>query len=135
MKRSEAMYYREIIEKAMQSIEDAIALTVVPLFPEWAEGVEYNISEHDVRVKHNGVLYRCLSSHTSQIGWEPDVAVSLWAKVLIPDENMIYPWEQPESTNPYMKGDKVTHNGKTWVSTTDGNVWEPGYYGWKEITE
>ena len=42
------------------------------------------------------------------------------------------PWEQPESTNPYMKGDKVTHAGKTWVSTIDNNVWEPGVYGWEE---
>ena len=29
-------------------------------------------------------------------------------------------------------GDKVTHNGKTWVSNIDGNVWEPGVYGWNE---
>ena len=42
------------------------------------------------------------------------------------------PWEQPESTNPYMKGDKVTHAGRTWVSTIDNNVWEPGVYGWEE---
>lgn len=133
MKRSEALYYRAIIEKAMQSIEDTIALTVVPLFPKWTVGVEYDINEHDVRVKYNGILYRCLSSHTSQAGWEPNVATSLWAKVLIPDENVIHPWEQPESTNPYMKGDKVTHNDKTWVSTVDNNVWEPGYYGWEEI--
>lgn len=41
--------------------------------------------------------------------------------------------EQPESTNPYSKGDKVTHNGKTWRSTIAGNVWEPGVYGWEEI--
>ena len=49
---------------------------------------------------------------------------SLFAKVLIPDKNVIPEWEQPESTNPYSKGDKVTHNGKTWRSTIDGNVWE-----------
>ena len=42
-------------------------------------------------------------------------------------------WEQPDSTNPYAKGDKVTHNGKTWISTADGNVWEPGVYGWEEV--
>ena len=40
---------------------------------------------------------------------------------------------QPDSTNPYAKGDKVTHNGKTWQSTTDNNVWEPGVYGWEEV--
>ena len=43
-------------------------------------------------------------------------------------------WEQPDSTNPYMAGDKVTHNGKTWVSDIDNNVWEPGVYGWTEAS-
>ena len=44
-------------------------------------------------------------------------------------------WEQPESTNPYMKGDKVTHAGRTWVSTIDNNVWPPSGYpdGWTDL--
>ena len=127
---AQATSYRAIIEAAMQSVEDDVAVTAVPLFPEWVEGVEYAA---DTRVKYNDILYRCLTAHTSQIDWEPDVAVSLFAKVLIPDENVIPEWEQPESTNPYMKDDKVTYNGKTWVSLVDGNIWEPGVYGWEEI--
>lgn len=67
-----------------------------------------------------------------QADWTPDVSSSLFAKVLIPDENVVSEWEQPDSTNPYMTGDKVTHNGKTWISTCDNNVWEPGVYGWTE---
>ena len=47
---------------------------------------------------------------------------SLFAEVLIPDSSTVPEWEQPDSTNPYVKGDKVTHNGKTWISTADGNV-------------
>ena len=31
--------------------------------------------------------------------------------------------------------DKVTRNGKTWVSDADGNVWEPGMHGWTEQNE
>ena len=65
----------------------------------------------------------------------------VWAAVLmrdrisslIPDPDVIPEWEQPDSTNPYSKGDKVTHNGKTWVSDVDNNVWEPGVYGWSEV--
>jgi len=34
-----------------------------------------------------------------------------------------------------MTGDKVRHNGKIWVSIADYNVWEPGVYGWEEVTE
>ena len=132
MKRSEVMRMREIIELAMQNIEDEVALEVVTLFPEWAESVEY---EEGMRVKYNDVLYKVLTSHTSQADWTPEAAPSLFAKVLIPDENTVYPWEQPDSTNPYMTGDKVSHNGKTWVSTVDNNVWEPGVYGWEETVE
>lgn len=130
MKRTEAIHMRKVIENAMQSLTDDIALTVVILFPEWLNETEYDV---DVRVKYMGVLYRCLQKHTSQETWTPDVSPSLWAKVLIPDENVIPEWEQPDSTNPYAKGDKVTHNGKTWTSDLDGNVWEPGVYGWTEV--
>lgn len=69
----------------------------------------------------------------SQPDWNPAAAPSLFAKVLIPDPEVIPEWEQPDSTNPYHIGDKVTHNGKTWVSTVDNNVWEPGVYGWEEL--
>jgi hypothetical protein len=57
----------------------------------------------------------------------------LFVKVLIPDEGIIPEWEQPDSTNPYMAGDKVTYNGKTYESIIDNNVWSPVEYGWKEI--
>ena len=130
MKRSEAIRIRGIIEMAMQFVDDTIALSVVTLFPKWTTGTTYDAN---ARVKHNDVLYRCLSAHTSQDDWAPEVAPSLWAKVLIPDANVIPEWEQPDSTNPYMNGDKVTHNEKIWVSVVDNNVWEPGVYGWEEI--
>lgn len=131
MTKEQAMHYRKIIELAMQSIEDEVALTAVTLFPEWANETKYVV---DSRVKYLGILYRCLTAHTSQSDWTPNTAASLWAKVLIPDENVIPEWEQPDSTNPYMKGDKVIHNGKTWMSDIDGNVWEPSVYGWTLIT-
>ncbi|MBP3305258.1 MAG: chitinase, partial [Oscillospiraceae bacterium] len=82
---------------------------------------------------YDGALYKCLQAHTSQPDWTPTAAPSLWAKVLIPDPGTIPEWEQPDSTNPYMAGDKVTHNGKTWVSDIDNNVWAPGAYGWTEV--
>ena len=68
----------------------------------------------------------------AQETWTPDTAVSLWAKVLTDPSGGILAWVQPDSTNPYMKGDKVTHNGKKWSSDVDANVWEPGVYGWSE---
>ena len=117
-------------KQAMQIEDDAQALEVKYLYPEWKSGKDYAAG---YRVNYNGVLYKCLQGHTSQDDWMPEAAPSLWAKVLIPDPNVIPEWEQPDSTNPYMAGDKVTHNGKTWESSIDNNVWEPGVYGWTEV--
>lgn len=129
MTREEALKLRQIIEKAAAGLADADALEAVQLFPAWDASAAYT---EDDRVRYDGVLYRCLQAHTAQETWTPTDAPSLWAKVLIPDLDTVPAWEQPDSTNPYAKGDKVTHNGKTWVSTVDGNVWEPGVYGWEE---
>lgn len=38
-----------------------------------------------------------------------------------------------DSTDAYNRGDKVRHNDAVWVSDVDGNVWEPGVYGWTAI--
>ena len=127
---------RALIEKAMTetaSLTEAEAVAATCLYPKWnGNGVAYAKGQ---RVQYDGVLYTVLQAHTSQAGWTPTAAPSLFAKVLIPDPTVIPEWEQPESTNPYAKGDKVTHNGKTWVSDIDGNVWEPGVYGWTEVAE
>lgn len=76
-----------------------------------------------------------LVQHVSQPDWTPAAAPSLFAKVLIPDPEVIPEWEQPDSTNPYHTGDKVRHNEKLWICTVDNNVWEPGVYGWDEIPD
>lgn len=74
-----------------------------------------------------------LQAHTSQETWTPTDAPSLFAKVLIPNENVIPEWDQPNSTNPYMIGDRVTYEGKTYESIVDNNVWALTAYGWKEV--
>ena len=107
-------------------VDDTTALRMLEFYPEWVDGQDYAAG---FKVQWRGKLWRCLQDHTSQDGWEPDSAPSLWSKVLIPDETVVPEWEQPDSTNPYSAGDKVNHNGKTWVSDIDNNVWEPGVYG------
>lgn len=123
---------RRLIEKAVVSLGDEDALECVTLFTAWdGDGHVYAVGD---RVRYGDNLYDCLQAHTSQDGWNPADASSLWAKVLIPGPG-IPEWEQPGSTNPYMKGDKVRHNDKIWVSDIDNNVWEPGVYGWSEVVE
>ena len=122
-----AKYLRKIIENLSSTLEDDQALNSIELFPLWKKDITYTLG---TRVRYNDILYKCLQDHTSQEDWTPAAAPSLWTKVLIPDPETIPEWEQPGSTNPYMAGDKVTHNNQTWVSDIDNNVWEPGIYGW-----
>lgn len=111
------------------NVDDNTALRMVEFYPEWASDTAYSAG---YKVQYGGTLYKCLQAHTAQADWTPDASPSLWAKVLIPAPDVIPEWEQPDSTNPYMTGDKVTHNSKTWVSDIDNNVWTPGVYGWTE---
>lgn len=102
------------------------------LFAEWVPGVKYTVG--NLR-QYGGILYRCVQDHTSQEGWEPDKAASLWAVTSDPAEE--WPaWSQPVGAHDaYNAGAKVSHNGKHWTSTVDANAWEPGVYGWNEATE
>ena len=121
---------RSAMDRVGAVLTDEQADTYKLIYPHWSgNGVSYAVGD---RRQYDGSLYKCLTAHTSQAGWTPTAATSLWAKVLAPDPGTIPEWEQPESTNPYMAGDKVTHSGKTWVSDIDNNVWEPGVYGWSE---
>lgn len=127
MKRHEAQAVIAALVKLRGMATDEQALEVPALYRTWREGEAYEAGE---RVQHGGVLYKALQSHEAQAHWAPDAAPSLFVKVLIPDADAIPAWEQPDSTNPYMKDDKVEHMGVTWVSDVDYNTWEPGVYGW-----
>lgn len=131
MTRAEAENIVAALVKLRESATDEQALSVPALYPAWRSGVNYVTGQ---RVLHGGVLYKVLQDHTSQDDWTPDAAPSLFSRVLIPDGETIPEWVQPDSTNTYSKGDRVTHNGKTWVSDIDVNSWEPGVYGWSEVT-
>ena len=119
---------RAAMDAAGRLLTDEQALEAAAIYPAWDREAAY---EKDDRVRYGERLYRCLQAHQAQADWTPTAAVSLWAKVLTSETGEALPWEQPESTNPYMEGDRVTHGGKTWVSTVDNNVWEPGVYGWE----
>lgn len=130
MTRERARQFRKLLESQTEAMSDEEIIEYPSFVEKWKSGLDYDAGK---RLEYNGTIYKVLQSHTSQDTWTPDQAPSLFAKVLIPDSSVIPNWEQPDSTNPYSSGDKVTHNGKTWVSDVDGNVWEPGVYGWSEV--
>ena len=119
---------------------DEQALKVPSLYPDWEEDFkEGETIEKGIRLNYKGTLYKVLTTHQKQAAWNPVDAPSLFTKVLIPDPGEIPEWEQPGPENGYSIGDKVSHNGKTWESLVDNNVWEPGAVGtegqWREVTE
>ena len=118
---------RAEMERLSTSLTDETALEVPEFFPLWTP----RAYETGDRVRYDGVLYKCVQAHPQNETYTPDAAVSLWARVLIPSG--VPEWEQPDSTNPYMKGDHVMHNGQEWVSDIDYNVFEPGVAGWSVV--
>ena len=82
-------------------------------------------------VCYGDALYKVIIPHTAQADWTPSEAVALFTKVSIAE----YPdWAQPTGAHDaYNTGDKVSYEGKHWVSTTNANVWQPGVYGWEEV--
>lgn len=119
-------------QSVIENLDDASVARMAPYCSEWAVGTLYSPG---AIVKYEEIVYRCLQAHTSTEQWTPVDAPSLWAKVLIPDPEVIPDWEQPDSTNPYMKGDKVRFENHIYESLIDNNVWSPSAYpaGWKQL--
>lgn len=115
--------------------DDAVALTIQEFYDIWEVGVKYEVGRY---LQYKSVLYKVLQPHTSQETWTPDVAPSVYAKVLIdPSGETIPEWEQPDSTNAYMTGDKVRFEGVVYESTMDNNIWSPTAYpqAWRVVEE
>lgn len=114
------------------SIDPVTAGEHADLFAEWAYPIQYKAGQ--IR-RYKDVLYKCAQDHTSQADWTPDTAVSLWSLTSDPTEE--WPaWIQPVGAHDaYAKDAKVSHSDKHWKSDVDNNVWEPGVYGWTEVTE
>ena len=130
--RAKAHQLRAMIEKAAALLPDTDALDAVELFPMWQTDTAYTAG---IRVRYGDKLYRCEQSHTSQADWTPPSVPALWTEVAQPGEIPV--WKQPTGAqDAYMTGDKVWYPERdtdVWVSTVDGNVWQPGVYGWEKV--
>ena len=60
------------------TVDDNTVLRMKEFYPEWTADTEYTIG---YKVQRNGKLWRCRQAHTSQIGWEPENAASLWTEI------------------------------------------------------
>ena len=60
------------------TVDDSMALRMLPFYPEWAAGTAYTVG---YKVRRGGKLWRVVQAHTSQAGWEPENAASLWEQI------------------------------------------------------
>ena len=122
---------RSDVDKLIDLIPEPSA-EVLEIVDQWEPDHKYLKGHY---LKDNGKLYKVLQGHQSQSDWKPDKSPSLYAPLLTDLSGAVLPWVQPESTNPYMKGDRVKYNGKTYESLIDNNVWSPEAYpaGWVEV--
>lgn len=118
---------------ANQVTDDIVAQELQDFYDDWENDISVSKGQY---IKHDGILFKVLTEHKTQVGWEPDKAPSLFAKVLTdPTGETILDWVQPDSTNAYMIGDKVKFEGHVYESIIDNNIWSPSAYpaGWKVI--
>ena len=127
---------RRVMQLFAQTLTDeAVMMEVAGVFPDWVPGVKYPVSttlKYGLNQDGEAQLYLVQQEHTSQADWTPDKTPALYKKVGFTDSGVPI-WTQPLGAHDaYTLGDRVEHNGRQWVSTADGNVWEPGVYGWTE---
>lgn len=60
------------------TVDDNTALRMLDFYPAWVADTAYTVG---YKVKRNGKLWRGLQAHTSQNGWEPENAASLWEQI------------------------------------------------------
>ena len=122
MNRQQAIQYRQMIEHAASTQSDEDALNSITLYPSWYDMIGKQVVIGD-RYQYNGKLYRVVQSHVVQSDWTPDITPALWTEVSIEEwPDLVVPIP---STNPYMKGDKVTYNGNHYICLMDNCVWTP----------
>lgn len=60
------------------TVDDNTALRMISYYPEWETNFSYPIG---FKAQYEGKLWRVLQAHTSQEGWQPTAAASLWEQI------------------------------------------------------
>ena len=98
------------------TVDDNTALRMLTFYPEWASDTDYTAG---YKVQRGGKLWRCIQAHTSQAGWEPENAASLWTEVC---ETHAGTLEDPIPYNGNMaleSGKYYSQNSKIYRGTRD----------------
>lgn len=134
LRRAIQMFIQYNVTEASRMME------VADIYPSWddllASMKQYpagTVFKWGVNADGETQLWSFISDYTPQEISPPDVDISHYKKVGVDEESGVMIWTQPlGATDAYNTDDEVSHNGKIWVSDYDGNVREPGVFGWHE---
>ena len=97
-------------------VDDQTAVRMTAFYPEWQTGQAYAVG---YKVQRNRKLCHCIHSHTSQKGWEPENAASLWAYIDEIYAGDIYDPIPYEGNMVLKTGLYYTQNGKVHLCIRD----------------
>ncbi len=125
MTRSEAIYLRSIVEKAVTSLDDKTASTAVTL----SRKMQYNGSliPAKTRINWHGSLKRASVDIWDTESNNPDNAPTLWEDIAYKDGFRIIP-EVITATLAFAEGECGWWEDKLYRSVVNGNVYTPAVY-------
>ena len=134
MKRSEAIYLRSIVEKAVTSLDDKTASTAATLFPRLkADG---SLVRAGTRINWNGIIKKAAVDLWDTVENNPDKAPTLWENIEYKDGYRIIP-DTLTVTTAFAKDECGWWKDVLYRSLFEGNVYTPAAYpaGWEEVKE
>lgn len=133
-----AAQLRRAVQKFAATLSEEEAMEIACVYPVWKPDTAYKAGEilsYGENTVGDPQLYKIAQAHTSQADWTPDITLSLYTPIGLTSAG--YPmWAQPVGAHDsYAVDDIVDYYGTLYRSTVDGNVWEPGVFGWEIYTE
>ena len=97
-------------------VDDQMAYRMREFYPEWAADTAYTVG---YKVQRNGKLWKVIQPHTSQIGWEPENAASLWENINETHNGTLYDPIPYDGNMALENGKHYTQNGVTYLCNRD----------------
>lgn len=98
------------------TVDDQTALRMAAFYPEWAEG---QACAAGYKAQRGGKLWRCLQAHTTQNGWEPENAASLWEQICETHDGTKYDPIPYDGNMALESGKHYTQSGMTYLCSRD----------------
>ena len=109
-------------------VDDQTAYRMREFYPEWAADTTYPVG---YKVQYSGKLWKVIQAHTSQTGWEPENAASLWEGINETHDGSLYDPIPYDGNMALAAGLYYVQDGKVYLCNRDtGN---PVYHAMRDL--